>query len=95
MRHKNHVGPAGLLLLLLLRQAHARSEEFPSAALAKSRLDSSAMHRGAKPPIANFRRRLPIDVWQTDSWTKAVVPVHGKLQRSIAPLAKLKLKKHL
>lgn len=41
MKHKSRVGPAGLLLLVMLRQAHSR--------------------------------RVPIGIWQTHSWNKAII----------------------
>ena len=64
---------AGLLLLLLLRQASARRTVMRSTIPPKPSLESSAIYRGPKPPIAySRRRRLPISLWQTNFWTKTI-----------------------
>ena len=66
--------PAGLLLLLLLRQAHTRLPGTRSTVPPRPSLDSPAICVGRKPPIGRSRpRRLPIGTWQTHFWTKKIV----------------------
>ncbi len=68
--------PAGLLLLLLLRQAHTRSPATRSTVPPRPSLDSPAICLGRKPPIVSSRpRRLPIGPRQTHFWTKKIVHV--------------------
>jgi hypothetical protein len=68
--------PAGLLLLLLLRQTHTRGPRIRSTVPPNRSLDSSASYLVRKPHIARSRRRrLPIGRWQTNFWTKKSVDV--------------------
>jgi hypothetical protein len=58
VKHKRDVCAVGLLLLVLLRQAHTR---WP----------------------CSHARRLPIGLWQTNSWSKTIVNVNTTLQGTV------------
>src|SRR5690349_14391625 len=72
MKQNNNLCREGLLLLLMLRQAHGKSERFRDAASETRRLNTSTLYQGEKWPIARVLRRLPVDTWQGDSWSKVV-----------------------
>jgi hypothetical protein len=59
MKHKSGVCPAGLLLLVLLRQAHTRWQGVQSDVPPKPKLDLSARCLQRRPPIpCSYTRRL-------------------------------------
>jgi hypothetical protein len=74
MKRDSSFGPAGLLPLLLLRQAHTRDLAFRSMVSSKRMPDSSVGGLGRKLPVPCSRsQRLRVGVWRTSSWKKSVI----------------------